>query len=148
MRHRAGCSVSQESLRFVRLEDLGFRIPPALEPLRAEVLTLVAAAEEFQRVAAERLGLDAAGVDFAAKKVDTSAMRRLAPIGLSTHIMWTSNLRALRFVIEQRTSPGAEEEVRLVFDRVAEISKQRWPAVFQDFERRGDGSWLAASGKV
>ena len=34
VRHRAGSAFSQESLRYVRLTDIGFRVPPALEPLR------------------------------------------------------------------------------------------------------------------
>ena len=35
-RHRAGSAFSQESLRYVRLTDIGFRVPPALEPLREQ----------------------------------------------------------------------------------------------------------------
>ncbi len=31
VRHRAGCSFSQESLRFVRLDDLGFRMPGIID---------------------------------------------------------------------------------------------------------------------
>ena len=56
---------------------------------------------------------------FHVKKEVTSALRRLAPIGLSTDIIWTANARTLRHVIEMRTAEGAEEELRLVFDKVA-----------------------------
>ena len=31
VRHRAGSAFSQESLRYVRLDEIGFRVPPALE---------------------------------------------------------------------------------------------------------------------
>src|SRR5918911_812810 len=31
VRHRAGSAFSQESLRYVRLTDIGFRVPPALD---------------------------------------------------------------------------------------------------------------------
>ncbi len=38
VRHRAGAAYSQESLRYVRLTELGFRVPPGLEPVRQSVL--------------------------------------------------------------------------------------------------------------
>ncbi|EQD53101.1 FAD-dependent thymidylate synthase, partial [mine drainage metagenome] len=59
VRHRAGAAYSQESLRYVRLVDIGFRVPPALEPLRQQCVELVERLEEFQRSAAEQLQLDA-----------------------------------------------------------------------------------------
>jgi thymidylate synthase (FAD) len=148
VRHRAGSAFSQESLRYVRLTDIGFRVPPALEPVRDQVISLVEKLEEFQVSAADALGLDAEGVPFSVKKEVTSALRRLAPIGLSTDIVWTANLRTLRHVIEMRTSPGAEEELRLVFDRVAEIMTAEVPGLFQDFQRSQDGAWRPEHSKV
>ena len=120
VRHRAGSAFSQESLRYVRLTDIGFRVPPALEPVRERVLSIVEQLEEFQRDAAEELGIDDEGVPFHVKKEVTSALRRLAPTGLSTDIIWTANPRTLRHVIEMRTAPGAEEEMRMVFDEIAQ----------------------------
>jgi thymidylate synthase (FAD) len=148
VRHRAGSAFSQESLRYVRLTDIGFRVPPALEPVRDKVLSLVEQLEEFQVSAAAELGLDDEGVPFAVKKEITSALRRLAPIGLSTDILWTANVRTLRHVIEMRTAPGAEEELRLVFDQVARTMKDEAPNLFQDFSRREDGSWVPEWRKV
>ncbi|HEU4977105.1 MAG TPA: FAD-dependent thymidylate synthase [Baekduia sp.] len=148
VRHRAGSAFSQESLRYVRLADLGFRVPPALEPLRTQVLHVVEQLEELQRDAAQRLGLDDDGVPFAVKKEATSALRRLAPIGLSTDIVWTANVRTLRHVIAMRTDPAAEEELRLVFDTVARIATAEAPALFQDFSRGDDGTWTPAHGRV
>jgi thymidylate synthase (FAD) len=148
VRHRAGSAFSQESLRYVRLTDIDVRVPPALEPLRDQVVALVERLEEFQRSAAEELGLNADGVPFDVKKEATSALRRLAPLGLSTDIIWTANVRTLRHVIEMRTAPGAEEEMRLVFDEVAHLACSQAPALFQDFARRGDGSWVPEHRKV
>ena len=148
VRHRAGSAFSQESLRYVRLTDIGFRVPSALEPIRDEVLTLVEQLEEFQLSASDALGLDDEGVPFAIKKEITSALRRLAPIGLSTDILWTANVRTLRHVIEMRTAPGAEEELRLVFDDVARTMCKEAPNLFQDFERQEDGSWVPEHRKV
>jgi thymidylate synthase (FAD) len=148
VRHRAGSAFSQESLRYVRLTDLGFRVPPVLEPIREQVVSIVEQLQEFQLTAAERLGLDEEGLPFAIKKEVTSALRRLAPIGLSTDIVWTANVRTLRHVIEMRTSPGAEEELRAVFDKVAQTICAEAPSLFQDFSRADDGSWVPAHRKV
>lgn len=148
VRHRAGSAFSQESLRYVRLTDIGFRVPPALEPVRDQVLQLVEQLEEFQRSAADELGLDKDGVPFSVKKEVTSALRRLAPIGLSTDILWTANVRTLRHVIEMRTAPGAEEELRTVFDEIARTMCEEAPNLFQDFSRHDDGSWVPEHRKV
>jgi thymidylate synthase (FAD) len=148
VRHRAGSAFSQESLRYVRLTDIGFRVPPALEPVREQVLSIVEQLEEFQVSAASTLGIDADGVPFHVKKEVTSALRRLAPIGLSTDIVWSANARTLRHVIEMRTAEGAEEELRLVFDRVARIMCAEAPNLFQDFARHDDGSWVPENRKV
>jgi thymidylate synthase (FAD) len=148
VRHRAGSAFSQESLRYVRLTDIGFRVPPALEPLRGQVLAIVEQLEEFQRDAAAALGLDDDGVPFHVKKEATSALRRLAPIGLSTDIIWSANLRTLRHVIEMRTAEGAEEELRSVFDEVAAVMVREAPLIFQDFERDSDGCWQPRFRKV
>jgi thymidylate synthase (FAD) len=148
VRHRAGSAFSQESLRYVRLADIGFRVPPALEPVREQVLSIVERLEEFQLSAAKELGIDEEGVPFHVKKEVTSALRRLAPIGLSTDIIWTANARTLRHVIEMRTAPGAEEELRLVFDTIARIMQAEAPNIFQDFTRAEDGSWVPEYRKV
>jgi thymidylate synthase (FAD) len=148
VRHRAGSAFSQESLRYVRLTDIGFRVPPALEPVREQVLSIVEQLEEFQVSAAEQLGIEEDGVPFHVKKEVTSALRRLAPIGLSTDILWTANARTLRHVIEMRTAEGAEEELRLVFDTIARIMQAEAPGLFQDFTRSDDGAWVPEHRKV
>ena len=148
VRHRAGAAYSQESLRYVRLVDIGFRVPPALEPLRHRCLELVEQLEAFQVDAARALEIDADGVPFHVKKEVTSALRRLAPIGLSTDLVLTMNLRTLRHVIEMRTAPGAEEEMRAIFGRLGEIMVVEAPSAFQDLRRLDDGSWVAEHHKV
>ncbi|MFZ1155848.1 MAG: FAD-dependent thymidylate synthase [Solirubrobacteraceae bacterium] len=148
VRHRAGSAFSQESLRYVRLTDIGFRVPPALEPIRDQVVSIVEQLEELQVSAAGELGIDEQGVPFHVKKEVTSALRRLAPIGLSTDIVWTANARTLRHVIEMRTAEGAEEELRLVFNEVARTMQAEAPGLFQDFTRQNDGSWVPEHRKV
>lgn len=61
-------------------------------------------------------------------------MRRIAPDGLATTIGWSANPRILRHVIEMRTDPSAEEEIRLVFGKIAECVRGRYPHLFDDYE--------------
>lgn len=127
-RHRAGCAFSQESMRFVRMDDLPIWVPD-LSPLfheladynRANVEDGNNAAyarrlqEQFEGLArhqsnaiegfTRQIGreLDAEGVPFRLKKAITSALRRLAPGGHATNIVVTANHRAWRHIFELRT---------------------------------------------
>ena len=134
-RHRAGVAISQESLRFVRLTDLRFWLPSVIAENKAAteiVLSTVEHLEEVQRILAELLIDD--DMPFSEKKKITSAMRRVAPIGLATNIGWTANFRTLRWVLEMRTAPSAEEEIRLVFGEVGRIVTEKFPHVFGDYD--------------
>ena len=86
---------------------------------------------------------------FDRKKKLTSAFRRVAPEGLATTIGWSCNFRTLRHVIEMRTSPEAEEEIRLVFARVFELVQNRYPNLLGDYEvTEVDGlPWVKTSNK-
>ncbi|MDO8669409.1 MAG: FAD-dependent thymidylate synthase [Candidatus Buchananbacteria bacterium] len=137
VRHRAGTAISQESLRFVRLDDLGQWLPTVIredEQATEIFVKTFEQLEELQLQLAEHFDLDGEKMPFAQKKIITSAMRRIAPIGLSTSIGWSANMRALRHLIEMRTEPVAEEEIRLVFGQVAEICQRRYPNIFADYE--------------
>jgi thymidylate synthase (FAD) len=147
VRHRAGSAFSQESLRFVRLEELPFRIPESLESLRPQIISILETLEDFQITAAEHFGLDEEGKSFHEKKEITSALRRLAPDGVSTMIFWTANIRTLRHTIQMRTDPGAEEEIRYVFNRIGEIMLAEAPLLFADFTVT-DGAWTTEYKKV
>jgi thymidylate synthase (FAD) len=147
VRHRAGSAFSQESMRFVRIKDMGFRIPDSLESLRPQIIQILETLEDFQISAADHFGLDEEGVPFHDKKEITSAMRRLAPEGISTMIIWTANVRTLRHVIQARTDPGAEEELRYVFNKIGMIMKEEAPLLFGDFVVE-DGAWKTDYRKV
>jgi thymidylate synthase (FAD) len=147
VRHRAGSAFSQESLRFVRLQDLPFRIPESMEPMRPRILSLLEDMENFQIEAAEHFELDKEGLPFHQKKEITSAMRRLAPEGVSTVLFWTANVRTLRHVIQMRTDPGAEEELRIIFDKVGRIMVEEAPLLFGDFTVV-EGAWTTEHRKV
>ncbi len=150
VRHRPGTAVSQESLRFVRLADIPFWFPEWArgdEELMKRAGTLLAEMENFQRWMAGHFGLDADGVPFHEKKHKTSFMRRFAPDGVATGLVWSANVRTLRHTIEARTDPGAEEEIRLVFGMIGELMRAEAPALFGDYEIR-DGAWVPGWRKV
>lgn len=133
--HRVGTAKSQESLRFVRLTDLGFWVPNALQEKPDAVtlaLEVVQYLENVQKKLSDMFGLDDED-SFKIKKHITSAMRRLAPDGLATTVGWSINPRALRHALEVRTHPSAEEEMRLVFGKVGKIVTERYPALFGDY---------------
>jgi thymidylate synthase (FAD) len=150
VRHRVGTSIRQESLRFVRLDDLPFWFPAwaqADEALMQRSMTLLLEMEAHQRWMAEHFELDAPGKNFEEKKFRTSFMRRFAPEGVATGMVWGANLRTLRHVLAMRTDPGAEEEMRLVFGKVGDIMAKECPLLFGDFEV-SDGCWAPRYRKV
>lgn len=150
VRHRPGVAISQESLRFVRLQDLPFWFPQWAredEELMKRATDVLEQLEGFQRWMAGHFGLDDEGVPFSVKKHRTSFMRRFAPEGVGTGLVWTANIRTLRHTIEARTAPGAEEEIRLIFNKVGEIMREECPALFGDYTVE-DGVWTPEWRKV
>lgn len=154
VRHRAGMAFSQESMRFVRLDDIPVMIPdltheftelleilPDKDPDDARELqgTFI---EDFKDIIAKSEKaitfysqlLDHPLVPFSLKKHITSALRRMAPGGHATNIMATGNHRSWRHMIEMRTAEGAEEEIRLVFGMIAREFNMRYPHLYQDMK--------------
>ena len=149
VRHRVGIAISQESLRYVRLTDFDFWIPPIIGKSTAAVTIFIEAIKYLQTVQKELARLfDIDNKSFKDKKELTSAFRRLAPMGLATGIVWSANLRALRHVIEMRTSIHAEEEMRIVFSKVAELCADNWPMIFQDMKKDEQSQYTFARSKV
>jgi len=151
VRHRVGVAISQESLRYVRLEDLGLWLPewaenePQIRDLFEKTFEDLG---QLQKSMAEIFKLDDPETKMVYKKRMTSFMRRIAPIGLATTIGWTTNLRNLRFVLGQRTSQHAEEEIRLVFKEVGLIAKREAPNCFQDMSLNQQAEWVFENEKV
>src|ERR1700683_375333 len=150
VRHRPGVAISQESLRFVRLSDIPFWFPEWAQgddELMKRASALIGQMEEFQNWMAGHFGLDEEGLKFAEKKHKTSFMRRFAPDGVATGLLWSANIRTLRHTIEARTDPGAEEEIRLVLGQIAEVMRREAPALFGDYTVE-DGTWTPRWRKV
>lgn len=151
VRHRAGTAVSQESLRYVRLTDLSCWYPPSVKEYPGATERLAESlkqAEEAEEMLGTYFGLDDPSATFFDKKQATSFMRRLIPMGVATTIGWSVNARELRWVIETRTTVHAEEEMRFVFDKVAEIVTKRYPHLFGDFSKDEQEQWVPKFSKV
>jgi thymidylate synthase (FAD) len=131
VRHRAGAAYSQTSGRYVRTDSIGFVSDPILQPAATEIGQLLRQIEEGYRRIQEKMGITN-DVDFALKKKITSAMRRILPNGQANEIGFSLNLRALRHVIESRTSRHAEREIRSVFNQVYALVRPNYPAIFSD----------------
>lgn len=133
VRHRAGCAYSQESMRFVRLEDVGMYIPSCIEEnFTGKAIFEEAArqAEHFYKVLTDEMVKD--DMPFAKKKEITSAIRRIAPSGHSTNIVVTANHRAWRHLFELRTARGVEEEIGVVMGALGQQFRDKYPAFYQD----------------
>ena len=135
VRHRAGMAVSQESLRFVRPRDINLWLPPDIKPVSELFLSVVESIRRSYRDLEAGFGWN--DMSFEQKKRITSALRRILPDGIATNIIWTANHRTIRWVIEMRTSPNAEVEIRKVFGMVAEICMRDYPLLYGDFSRQG-----------
>lgn len=150
VRHRAGCGYSQTSGRFILTETRKFWIPPEIMAEPAARIAFEEGMKSADRavdnlIRACRPILE--GGDFKQKKAITSAIRRIAPVGWSNHILLSANHRALRGIIEQRTSQAAEVEIRTVFGEVAERMKNEFPNMYQDLDFF-DGQWSFRNSKV
>lgn len=151
VRHRAGAAYSQESMRFVRLVDIPFWFPEWAEAdpeLMNRSIELLHRMESHQTWMAEHFGLDDEGVPFSEKKAKTSFMRRFAPIGVSTGMLATFNMRTIRHIVYMRSSLGAEEEIRIVADEIAELALEAAPNLMQDYSPNENGEWIPEFLKV
>lgn len=141
VRHRAGTAISQESLRYVRPTDLSLWLPADLKPVSRDFVDIVEEIKKGYRKLEEKFPWDE--MNFDKKKRVTSALRRILPEGLATNMIWTANHRTIRWVVEARTDPSAETEIRKVFGAVARICMREYPLLYGDFTKQplGDGTF-------
>ena len=131
VRHRVGTAFSQTSGRYVRTDNLDMVYDPILDPAKKEVEeTLELIERQYQKIQ-EKMDIDNVK-DFSVKKKITSAMRRILPNGQANEIGFSVNLRSLRHTIAMRTSAHAEWEIRLIFNQIFELVRDKYPAIFND----------------
>jgi len=129
VRHRVGTAFSQTSGRYVRGDNVDIVFDPILEPVRTDVERIQATIEEHYRELVSKMGLDKM-TDFDQKKKITSALRRILPNGQSNEIAFSVNIRELRHMVMVRTSRSAEWEIRVVFNLIYNLVKEKFLLMF------------------
>lgn len=134
VRHRAGAAYSQVSGRYVRTDELTYFLPTVIkQDKEASAFFYQAFATMEDKVVqlAEHFNIDSMK-DFTLKKILTSAFRRLIGNGQGNHIVATFNHRALRHILELRTSIHAEEEIRVAFCKLWYQLSGRYHSIYSD----------------
>lgn len=156
-RHRAGVAISEGSMRYIRFDDIPWWLPLSLRGVadikttkEAQTIKIFEETFEFVQEQYKKL-LELHQIDehnFNEKKKLTSLFRRIIPMGVCTGGIWSFNIRALRWVITQRSSPHAEEEIAHVVSLIAKDIVEREPRLFGDFYQDDAGFWRPRHYKV
>ncbi|MFO8109708.1 MAG: FAD-dependent thymidylate synthase [Thermoplasmata archaeon] len=64
--------------------------------------------------------------------------RQFLPIGISSQIIVTTNLREWRQIFERRTTLGAHWEIRRIIAELLEKVREEIPIIFDDFVKEGE----------
>lgn len=162
-RHRAGWSISEGSMRFIRFDkDIPFWMPTSLRDDPHDDIDLTVRKSHSRDIFHEvfdfvqnrysqllkEWDMEEGNHNFSYKKRVTSCLRRIVPMGVSTGGLWSGNIRACRHVIAMRASAAAEEEIFYVFQQVADHMIKSEPMLFGDFHKSEDGSLVPEHWKV
>lgn len=134
VRHRVGAAYSQTSGRYVRLSELPFWVPSCIkeDPVLEEMFCrAIEQQEESLAAMVAHTGINDMK-DFSKKKELTSALRRIIGNGVANNIMCSYNHRALRHILELRSSRHAEEEIRLAMSLLFLQVSARYPVIYAD----------------
>ena len=138
VRHRAGFAYSQLSQRYVDESDCAFVMPPLVrdQPPEARVawIRMVEEAAANYTVLSDQLETPAR-----TRKQVREASRSVLPNATETKIVMTANARAWRHMLEMRTSPHADREIRELAIAILRLFQQEAPEFFQDFTITDDG---------
>ena len=148
VRHRAGVAISQRSTRFVDESESEWALHPLLEkelesvvadsPLEDVIIT-----EDLEDSINEGVNkakaiyrdivtyLQGRGVP---RKQARGAARGLLGNALSTELIWSANVRAIRNFLEQRANEGADAEIRLLANAIYKEAQVHCPSYFSDYE--------------
>lgn len=142
VRHRAGFGYSQLSQRYVDEAEARYVVPPlyqahpelrakwqqTIECVRKAYLELAeATTQAVQQEHPEMAPRDR-------RKWARQAARSILPNACETKIFVTGNSRAWRHFLEQRGSPHADTEIRLLAVEICKVLKRESPNLFHDLE--------------
>lgn len=143
VRHRAGCAISQRSTRFVDESASDWNWHPLIEKhcgkaIHIDLSNFIHEAGIHYKTIVNKIegSLIREGCDkLSARKQARGAARGVLGNALRTEMVWTANIRALRGVLEQRASPFADAEVRLLANRVYEAALPHCPEYLGDYTK-------------
>lgn len=150
VRHRVGTAFSQSSDRYIRCDNIPIYAPDIIQDNIDAYRVFQDAVINIEKSIKKLESLyDIDNIkDFETKKILTSAFRRIAPSGKMCKMVFTANHRAIRHLIELRTSKHAEIEIREVFSLIAQEMKKRYPNIYQDMSCNENGEWIFKNSKI
>lgn len=145
VRHRVGCSYSQQSQRYVKLDQFEYIIPPQIENIKEARDIFIKAMEEdqqyydsiveilyadnFDRLIKE--GKSEKAARQAAEKLSIEDARYVFPNACETKIVFTMSARALLHFFRLRACERAQWEIReLAFEMIKKV-KEAAPILFK-----------------
>jgi len=146
VRHRIGCSYSQQSQRYVKLDQFEYIIPPEIERIHAAKEKFIKAMEEDQRYYNEITALlyeehykryIAEGKSdkqarMMAEKTSIEDARYVFPNACETKIVFTMSARALMNFFKHRCCNRAQWEIRALADEMLRQVKAIAPTLFKN----------------
>lgn len=136
VRHRIA-SYSQQSQRYVRLEQFEYIVPPAIENDEEAKSLFIKSMEEAQKsydAIAERLKakyIEGGMVEKVAEKKAIEDARYIFPNACETKVIFTMNARTLHNFFQHRCCERAQWEIREMADKMLEEVKQVAPTLFK-----------------
>jgi thymidylate synthase (FAD) len=143
IRHRAGMAYSIESGRFIWKDDILIWIPDELSKyphLETKFKQIVADIECFSKEAYDTFNMPS--LSMVERKKVTSLIRRLYPQGMATNIVITGNHRSWRHIISMRGSTHAEDEIRIIANKLGKYMKVHYPNIYQDLIEDDNGNMV------
>ncbi|HYF81850.1 MAG TPA: FAD-dependent thymidylate synthase [Clostridia bacterium] len=146
VRHRIGCSYSQQSQRYVKLEQFEYIIPHEIEKIPAAKEKFIAVMEEDQRVYNELVellmeehfkryaaeGKTEKQARSMAEKAAIEDARYVFPNACETKIVFTMSARALMNFFKQRCCNRAQWEIREMAEDMLRQLKGVAPILFKN----------------
>lgn len=144
VRHRVGCSYSQQSQRYVKLEQFDYIIPPSIEAIpeaRERFIQAMAQAQGEYNFLVELLldrhtktlkedGLGEVQAGKAAEKMAIEDARYIFPNACETKVVFTMNARALYHFFHQRCCQRAQWEIRQLATEMLKTVREISPVLF------------------
>lgn len=145
VRHRIGCSYSQQSQRYVRLEQFEYIIPPEIKKIPEARDRFVRAMEEDQRCYNELAALlyeahykryieegkNEKQAKMMAEKTSIEDARYVFPNACETKIVFTMSARALLNFFKHRCCNRAQWEIRTMAEEMVKELRKVAPVLFK-----------------